>query len=430
MAQTMPPVEVNTYRLPIERSPLRGSLPALHWLVGIPLFISAFVALPKLLDLGPISGMGALTVAQVILLGLGILVSSSYPKRLLLRAVPYGCFIVWAAISPLWAAPSFQGVQNAIVYLLFGFALILAGTLAARNPSLMENLIGRAAGWVDCIALGLVLRDALANGLPNDPEEGWLVGPRPLAVLGLVMLSWHLSRWYFGSRRSRLLIALWLFAIVLSMSRAAIAVALLLIGVVVLLQMRFRPFRAAMSLPSLVVAASLTVSLVMYSTAFNDRFFAGASTQKVEVGGLLINTSGRINMWGATIRSAQESPIVGQGLGSSQRLIESMFANLGHPHNDYLRVWHDLGVVGVLFLIATMGSWLWILFRAWYEAEKRGSRAARLELAALLLLLALVLMMVPANALIYSTIMGPAGVLIGSGLGVRRDVQAPVGIGQ
>jgi O-antigen ligase len=261
------------------------------------------------------------------------------------------------------------------------------------------------------------------NGLPNDPEEGWLIGPRPLAVLGVVMLSWHLSCWYFDSRRSRLSIALWLLAILLSMSRTCIAVALLLLGTVVLLQTRFRTSRAALSAPALAVAASLTFGLVVYSSAFNDRFFGGVSTQKFEVGGLQINSSGRINMWSATIKSAMESPVIGKGLGSSQELITALFPRLGHPHNDYLRVWHDLGAVGVILLVAAMISWLWILFRAWHAAEKHHAKDARLELSALLLVVALMLVMVPDNALIYSFIMGPAGVLIGSGLGVASGAR-------
>ena len=125
-------------------------------------------------------------------------------------------------------------------------------------------------------------------------------------------------------------------------------------------------------------------------------------------------------MWSATITSALDSPIVGQGMGSSQQLIERLFPRLGHPHNDYLRVWHDLGAVGVALLIAAMASWVRVLCHDWYEAERVGTRCAIFELSAMLLLVGLMLVMVPDNALIYSFIMGPAGILIGCGLGVRR----------
>ena len=418
LTEALPLVEESRPEAPVKRRSSGGSLLALYWLVSFPLFTSAFVGLPRRISLGPMSALGALTIAQLILVAIGALVCSRYPKRLLLRALPFGCFLFWAAISSFWAPPNYQGAQNGIVYMLFGFSLVLAGSLAARNMVRMEVLLGRAVLWIDCIALGLVLRDVLVYGLPNDPDEGWLVGPRPLAVLGLVMLSWHLSRWYFGSKASRLPIALWLLAILFSMSRTGIAVALLLVGIIVLLQIRFRPSRAAMSLPTLMVVAIIVVGLVMYTSAFNDRFFAGYDTQKVNVAGMKINTSGRINLWGATIESALKRPIVGQGLGSSQQLIESRFPRLSHPHNDYLRVWHDLGLIGVFLLVTALGCWLWILLRAWHDAEMRRSRAAHLELTALLLLVAMSLVMVPDNALIYSFIMGPAGVLVGTGLGV------------
>jgi O-antigen ligase len=401
----------------------RRQLSALHWVIGLSLLVSAFVGLPRRLTIGPISGVGALTIVQVILLGVGILACTGYPKRLLFRIGLYWCFLMWAMASMLWASPSFEGAQNGVVYLQFGLTLLLSGTLARRDPLRMERLISGGVRWIDWVALTLVLRDVVMNGLPNDPEEGWLVGPRPLAVLGVVMLSWHLSCWYFDSRRSRLSIALWLLAILLSMSRTCIAVALVLVGLVVLLQTRFRPSRAALSAPALLVAASLTLGLVVYSSAFNERFFGGVSTQKFEVAGLQINSSGRINMWSATITSALDSPIVGQGMGSSQQLIERLFPRLGHPHNDYLRVWHDLGAVGVALLITAMASWMRVLWRGWYEAERGGTRRAIFELSAMLLLVGLMLVMVPDNALIYSFIMGPAGVLIGCGLGVRADAR-------
>ena len=64
-----------------------------------------------------------------------------------------------------------------------------------------------------------------------------------------------------------------------------------------------------------------------------------------------------MNMWAATIESARHHPLVGQGLGSSQDLIERLFG-LAHPHNDYLRLWHDLGLVGLLLLVSVTGLML------------------------------------------------------------------------
>jgi len=400
-----------------DQAEVRRGIPLLYWLVGVPMLVSAFVGLPRRVTLGPISGVGALTLVQVVILGMGVAGSRAYPKRLILRLVPYAGFLLWAAASMLWAPPSLEGAQNMVVYALFALALLLAGTLARRNTATMERLIQRSARWIDWVTLSLVAWDVVTKGLPNDPEEGWSVGPRPLAVLGVLMLSWHLSCWYHDPRRSRIPIVLWMLAILMSMSRTCIAVALLLLGVVVLCQTRFRTSRAMLSGPALGVAAAVTLGLILYSSAFNDRFFGGVSTQKFEVGGLEINSSGRINMWKATIESALNSPVVGQGLGSSQTLIQSLFPRLGHPHNDYLRVWHDLGAIGVTLLLCALLSWLWILGRTWYLTEKAGRKPARIELAGCLLLIALLLVMVPDNALIYAFIMGPAGVLIGAGLG-------------
>jgi O-antigen ligase len=408
-----------------QHRPRRSPLLTLHRLLGLILILSAFVGLPRRMDFGGVSGLGTLTILRVMMLGAGVLAYARYPRSILARLLPYGCFLVWAALSPLWAPPSRDGFQNGVVYIEFGLALLLAGSLARRDAALMQHLLVKTTPWVDRITLALVFQDVVFKGLPNDPEEGWLIGPRPLAVLGLIMVSWHLSRWYYGSGRSRLLIALWMLAILFSMSRTGIAVCLVLVGTVVLLQTRFRPRHAAVTGPAFLAAVACTVGLVAYTSAFNDRFFAGADTQKVRVAGLAINTSGRINMWRVTIESARTSPLVGQGLGSSQELITAAYPKLGHPHNDYLRIWHDLGVVGLGLLLLSFLSWIYILWGAWYRAEKGRTRSAQLELTALLLLIALMMVIVPDNALVYSFIMGPTGVFVGAALGTASANAQP-----
>jgi O-antigen ligase len=398
---------------------VRPRLLLLHRVALLPFAVGAFVSLPQVLRVGPVTGLGMLTVLMLGVSGIALLACRAYPKRLLWRALPYVGFLLWAVLSGLWARPDREGIQNLIVYLLFGVMMLLGGTLAARDDARMYEVIRRGARVVDWIALSVVAIELMLQGLPTGPDYGgWVLQPRPVANLGLVVLSWHLSRWYFGDKRARLNVLLWLVAILLTLSRTGTAVALLLVGCVIMLQLRFRLKRALISGPVLVGALCVAVGLVFYVKPFYDRFFTGDT--KLQVGGLNINVSGRAAVWNAIIESAWQRPWIGHGLGSSQAVTDAFFENISHPHNDYLRIWHDLGFLGLAPLLLAFGSWLWILLRDCYRAERTRGPGTELEFAAALVLVGLIIIMIPDNALIYTFVMGPAGVIVGAALGRRQ----------
>jgi O-antigen ligase len=187
--------------------------------------------------------------------------------------------------------------------------------------------------------------------------------------------------------------------------------------------MRFRRRRAAITLPTALAAVVLVVTLALTWTPFTERMFAGDT--KLKVGDTSINVSGRLTMWTAVIESGLERPLIGNGLGSAQEVVTTTFANtasrMTQPHNDYLRIWHDLGAIGFALYLAAAASWMWILGRAWYDSERTGKGTARLEFAGLLTLLALSLVEVTDNPIIYQAVMGPAGLMVGAGLGIRTQ---------
>lgn len=396
-------------------------MPLLYRMLAFPMVVAAFASLPRKVNFGPISGMGVLTILEVALIGVGLLTCHRYPRRLLLRTLPYLGFMAWVAASPLWAPPQFSGIQNALVYFLFGLMVLFAGTLAARNVRLIESLIDRGMLWIDCVALGFVALELLFHGLPKDTEEGWWIGPRPTAILGLIVISHHLARWYYGDKRSRIWILLWISAIVVSVSRSATAIALGLVGLVVLAQIRFRLRRAALSGPAVAGAFLAVLMLAVYWQPLHDHMFAGDT--KLQLGGTSINVSGRLAMWTAVVESARDRPLTGKGLGSAQQVVSTTFqftqSQMSQPHDDYLRIWHDVGAIGLgLYLLAAVG-WMWLLGREWYDKERAGIETARLEFTAFLALLALSLVEVTDNPVVYQTVMGTAGLLVGAGLGAR-----------
>ena len=65
-----------------------------------------------------------------------------------------------------------------------------------------------------------------------------------------------------------------------------------------------------------------------------------------------LNTTGRKELWTTLLEGAQKHPFFGGGGSSSAVYISdyAMSGHGGHPHNEYIRVYFDYGIIGVLFL--------------------------------------------------------------------------------
>lgn len=402
----------------------RREVPLLAAAALLPLLTAGFVNLAAEWRAGPVSGMGAQTAAEAAVVVAAVVVAARYPRRLLGRVLPFGLLLLWAAVRSLLAPPTFEGAQNALVYLLFGAGVVLSGTLAARDPAGMSVRLARGIGWIHATALAVLLVNLLLWGLPRGGS--WVVGPRSLALVGLIPFHWHLARWSAGRGRSLAVAALWFAAIVATTSRTASAIALVSLAVAVALQAPRRPRRAAAGLAALAASFALGAALVAFAPPFHDRFFGGDTS--LRVGEYAINASGRVAFWSLMVRSASEAPLAGHGLGSSQAVMADEFFtsdNIRHPHNDYLRLWHDLGAVGLGLLLLSLLTWAAVLARAWRRADRAGHPARVVHLAALLTLLEVALAMVTDNVLIYPFFMGAAGIVVGTALGVESAIRPP-----
>lgn len=88
-----------------------------------------------------------------------------------------------------------------------------------------------------------------------------------------------------------------------------------------------------------------------------------------------LNVMGRENFWHTTFNSALERPIFGKGLGSARKMLALIYRSNKenielHPHNEYLQVFHDLGLIGLILLL---NSWLGLFFRNYSRWKKSSS---------------------------------------------------------
>ncbi|GAA0671078.1 hypothetical protein GCM10010193_24080 [Kitasatospora atroaurantiaca] len=305
------------------------------------------------------------------------------------------------------------GVQNALVYLTFVAVMAIAAAWTSPGSAMLLLRWVRAAAVV--AAVGYLLSVAL-----DGPGNSSLYPKRifgEVVWIGMVAAVPLAGRSRWGYAAPLLLIT----ADVLSLSRtSAVVCALLFLGVVA-------KGRSRGELRRLVVLASVVVGgtyvLMTRFQPLRDRFTQNDSRT---VAGLQIGTSGRSDLWAVTWDSIKESPWLGHGIGSVERLLAALDATetLGHPHNDYLRLWNDLGLVGLALWVAA----ILLLGRDAYRRRRAATDSAdwAIHQAALLALIGLSLNVVTSNLLVYVFVMVPVAVVVGTSIGQARVTDGDV----
>ena len=374
-----------------------SSVPAAALLVALAVVQGSLLDLPNSMSFAGFTGQSIVTTIVVFLAGVVVLTELARVPVAARKAVAtLSVFTVYAGVSLLWASPTLSALQNLFVFALFPLA-IACGSLAATTlpdvVTLVDHVILVAVAVSVCLGLVQIF-------------AGRLVGPRSFALFALVPLSWNLAFARNGSRRHMAIAAILLICIGATLSRAALATGLIL-ACISLLDLR-TPSRVARFAAAAILVVGVAYWAATSYTPLKDRFQQG---DVQTVGGVPVNVSGREQLWSYTWDGFLNRPIFGHGLGESERAIEAAFAQ-GHPHNDYLRILYDLGLVGLaLWMLA-----YWQLFSR-VLANRRRMPDREVHVAALLVLIAVALSMVTDNEIVYSFVMGPAGVVIGLSLG-------------
>jgi O-antigen ligase len=397
----------------------------LPFLLLVPLVIAGLVDLPGDFREGTISMLGILGAVQLAVAVAGLFLARVYPRRVLSRFLPYGLFLGWMTARsvvewPYQGGPEQGGLQNGLAYGLFGAEFLLGATLAALAPTAVLPVLRRGFVVLDAVALFLVAI-SVPQGLPGVDFLGqWWVSPRSVALVAIVPLAWHLASWCHGHSFSGARALLWVLAVLTSLSRTGTAIAVLLFAIALFVHAWLTPGKLLRRSPLAAIAvATVAIVVFTYQSTFYQRFFEGYT--RVEVGGVSLSTSGRSKMWPIVFDSAMRHPISGGGLGSSQIALGEYI----HPHNEYLRVWHDGGFIGLGLLLFAFTRWLVLLRRQYVHAVRASQPNPAIDLAALLALLGLILAAITDNGLMYMFVVAPCGILIGAAFGVRALADTP-----
>ena len=101
--------------------------------------------------------------------------------------------------------------------------------------------------------------------------------------------------------------------------------------------------------------------VLFYSPTFQERFFhegSGTLTDVVE-GDFL--SFGRFESWPDIWDEAWRRPWLGAGVGSAYNFVPTVWENMHHVHNDYLRVGFELGLTGLALFLCVLAWQLYDL---------------------------------------------------------------------
>ena len=387
--------------------------PRVPIIVTIALAWALVVDIPTGIGLGPLSLSGAATlgVAVALLLvtpALFIARTATTPPagespsrepylegRLNHPTLPVAMklFVAWVVVT-LALQPSPEGLQNTAVYVMF---LAAVPVVAASSSIGTADWILRAFRFVSIVVGAVAAAQSLAG------VE--IYGPRSVALLLVVLVAVALVM-PKHTRLDKLLPLLLIAACALTLSRTAFFVSAILIPLSMLLSSgRGKVFK--------VLATAVPAYFVMYWlittwAPLRDRFLEGDAAYNL--GGVALNTSGRSVLWEMTIDSWRGAFWTGHGPGSASAMITPQFRNISHPHNEYLRILHDFGMVGLLLFAVGMITLIWW---TWRRAIQLGHPIHK---AATLALIGIAAVSVTDNVLVYPFVMLPVAVLVGASM--------------
>ena len=383
---------------------------------------AGLVSLPQEVDVGPVTGLGAASAACCAAALVLWFMRPCLSREHVAVVLPLILFAVLAGGSVLWSPVGTKGLQ--LLCVLLGFVgLVLLTTREVEDDPALAHRLHLALDTATWFATAVYAYSLVRDGLGADS----IILARPYALFVLLGLARQLAIWQSGNPRGLLGAAVIAAVLLGSVSRTALVAGLVLVPLAALVRGNARG--VAFAVGGVLSGVLTLAAAVTFNERIHERFFGLDATMRV--GGIYVNASGRTAMWQRLWENAMREPVLGHGLATSSLLIDEYFPGLGHPHNDYLRFFHDFGVVGLGLWLAFHGAVTVALLLRARRALRANSPDASFHLVALLGLVALGLTMFTDNTVSYAFVMLPLGVMVGCSLGrsgaAAADAPRPAG---
>ena len=282
--------------------------------------------------------------------------------------VALGVANTWRLYPPDWAA---QATGSWLTSIGGAMVLLVVGTwVAGTGP---KRFVGVAVA-ATAIAVALALAELIIPGSISTSRLEWvgfwakdfgprltgpIASPNGMAALAVMPVCVMAAVALLGRDRVLRLLAaggaaVLLLAMYVTYSRAAL---LSLFGLAVVVAWRFHR-----RLGIAVFAVGIVAGLLLLPTYLQLRGQAGAAGV-TQPGSLLVaNDHERITAWGSAVAMWRDEPLTGHGFLSYKQL-GNQYGDplLSSPHNEWLRLFAEEGIVGGLLglaFVATTLSWL------------------------------------------------------------------------
>ena len=313
--------------------------------------------------------------------------------------LPYLLYAMYALVTLAWAPDLFQAALTYMQIVLFALVYLLAWRI--RDIPRFLRALPPAALYGVGAALAITLVTVGGRQLIGPFE----MSVRPTAM-GLVIL-FILVGIRVRSWRVLTVIGAITFAIILFTGSRMAAAALIPVLLTHPSLMVNRP--RWLTIVSGLILAVLAMST---TTTFQERFFFSddASLRDVITLSDNLNTAGRRELWPALLSECSASPILGNGVGAGTLYSDELTNGvLGHPHNEFIRVYCDAGLIGTALL---WGFFLTAAVRNYHALRQGGD--TRLHTAALQCIAALAVLAMTDNPLVYTALfMTPIALVLG-----------------
>jgi hypothetical protein len=305
---------------------------------------------------------------------------------------PYLLFLVYACATLAWTGSLSKGLATLAQFIVPALGYLVAWR--ARRLDIWKLSTTSLYVLAAAVVLVIVFIPA-AGGFSQRPATMSLVALFAIATLN--SKSW---------RYTMLIAAIGLAVALGTGSRMSSAVMIVALLTSPALNLRWGG-RIAIALLCAVLVFQIT-----QTQEFKERFFFNEDASLLDVVTLSndVNTSGRRELWPLLTQECSKASMTGLGLGNVSFLSIALSGGaLGHPHNDYLRMYCDVGLAGsVPFWL----FFLWGCIRSWRGA--RIGSESRLHGVAGQLMIVLFLLAITDNVVIYTAqFMVPVAVILG-----------------
>jgi O-antigen ligase len=328
-------------------------------------------------------------------------------------AFPIIIWLPWMFIVVLWGIlwPSPNSLQRSVILL----CPLLVGLAASSFPLRAERIAGlplllrfiTIALWILVIAnTGLLVTGRL-------PET---TGLAPQSITAALLCCYFAVEYAAGKPGALKWWGAVAFIPVLALTRMAVLAA----GVTLPLTFARLKLSKRLLYMSLMI---LLGAMVFFTPRMQSKmFYSGrGGISDLRLDNPDFQTSGRSIMWEVMEDEIKQEPLLGHGANASEKVIRDLTGGLTHPHNDWLRLKYDYGLLGTgVFIFCMVVQCAHLFLRA-----RRAKGDARILLfAGASSFLPFVLMMYTDNIILYAAYFGNLQfTLIGMGYSALKGSQ-------